>query len=77
MPAVLAAVLAAGCGTAGGDRAGGAPAPEPRVLTLANEFSDSGELDGFIREVERLSDGTLRIEVKNGSRTVRPAPSAD
>jgi len=67
-PAVLAAVLFAGCGTAGGDRAGGAPAPEPRVLTLANTFFDAGELAGFIQEVDRLSDGTLRIEAQDGWR---------
>jgi TRAP-type C4-dicarboxylate transport system substrate-binding protein len=38
------------------------------VLTLANMFFDSGELDGFVREVDRLSDGTLRIEVQNSWR---------
>jgi TRAP-type C4-dicarboxylate transport system substrate-binding protein len=67
-PAVLAAVLFAGCGAAGGDRAGGAPAPEPRVLTLANAFGDSGELEGFIQQVDRLSNGTLRIEVQDSWR---------
>ena len=67
-PAVLAAVLIAGCGTAGGDRAGGAPEPEPRVLTLANVFIDSGEIAGFISEVDRLSHGTLRIEAHNSWR---------
>ena len=74
MLAALAAALGAGCGTSGGDRAGGAPAPKPRVLTLANEFADSGELDGFAHEVQRLSHGTMRIEVKNWPRRGQAAP---
>lgn len=67
LPAALAVALIVGCGTSGGDRAGGAPGPKPRVLTLSNEFADSGNLDRFTHAVERLSGGTLRIEVKNWS----------
>jgi TRAP-type C4-dicarboxylate transport system substrate-binding protein len=62
--AALAPVLVAGCGSPGSDRAGGTPARKPRVLTLAFPFGESSDVDSFVHEVERLSDGTIRIDVK-------------
>ena len=67
-PVVLLAVMAvlAGCAGPGLDKAGGAQARQPAVLTLANFIGDSGELDGFAGKVRRLSAGTMQIDI--GSR---------
>src|SRR5262249_38003192 len=46
------------------NKAGGGQARQPIVLTLANFLGDPGELDGFAGEVQRLSAGTLRIDIK-------------
>jgi TRAP-type C4-dicarboxylate transport system substrate-binding protein len=59
------AALQTGCGVAGSDKAGGGTARRVVVLTLANPLSDSSELDGFVREVSRLSGGAIKIVVKS------------
>jgi TRAP-type C4-dicarboxylate transport system substrate-binding protein len=64
----LALVVLAGCGGASADKAGGASGQQPRILTMANAAGDSGELDGFVSEVARLSGGTIRIQVQNSWR---------
>jgi TRAP-type transport system periplasmic protein len=61
----LILVLLGGCGASSSDKAGGASGPKPRVLTMASGAGDPGELDGFVKEVARLSGGTVRIEVKS------------
>jgi TRAP-type C4-dicarboxylate transport system substrate-binding protein len=60
----LVLALVTGCTGPGWDKAGGTQAPEPVVLTLANFMGDSGELTGFANEVQRLSDGAMRIDIK-------------
>jgi TRAP-type C4-dicarboxylate transport system substrate-binding protein len=61
----LVLVVLAGCGGSGADKAGGESGQQPRILTMANAAGDSGELDGFVGEVARLSGGTIRIQVQN------------
>ena len=63
------AVVLGGClGGDDSDKAGGEQHPDAVVLTLANHDPDTNDLDEFAREVARQSDGTLRIEFKNGWR---------
>jgi TRAP-type C4-dicarboxylate transport system substrate-binding protein len=66
-PVVLLAVMAvlAGCTGPGLDKAGGTQARQPLVLTLANFIGQSLELDGFAGEVQRLSAGTMRIDIRS------------
>src|SRR5205085_9725294 len=60
---LLVALVAAGCrGVA--DKAGGTASTKATVLTLAIPFGQPTELNGFANEVMRLSDGTMRIDVK-------------
>src|SRR4051794_8384179 len=70
--AVLAAGVAVaslcGCAGAGQDKAGGTRAGRPVVLTLANFMGDTEELHGFRDEVQRLSGGAVRIEIRSGWR---------
>ena len=63
---VLLTVMAvlAECGAPGFNKAGNSQARRPVVLTLANVNGSTGELDGFTRNVWRLSHGTIRIDVK-------------
>src|SRR4051794_23111656 len=61
---IVASALAAGC-SYGSNRAGGKAPSRAVVLSLANPFGDSLELDGFAREVKRLSGGELRIDVRS------------
>lgn len=56
--------VAGGCDLGDSDKAGGEQAPKPVVLTLANHDS-SLDLDEFVREVERRSGGSVRIELEN------------
>jgi TRAP-type C4-dicarboxylate transport system substrate-binding protein len=63
---ILALVLTAGgCGDAGTDKAGGDRGTDATVLTMANGNGDAGELQPFISAAQRLSGGTLRIEVRS------------
>ena len=64
--ALLAALaLAGGCAGPGWDKAGGPQASKPVVLTLANFLGDSGELDRFAGQVQRLSGGAMRIDIES------------
>ena len=67
----VAAMLAASalaltaCSGSSSDKAGGADAVEPRVLTLASPIGDApAPLLSWAEEVNRLSDGTLAVEFK-------------
>jgi TRAP-type C4-dicarboxylate transport system substrate-binding protein len=71
-PVVLLAVMAvlAGCTGPGLDKAGDSQPRPPVVVTMAN-LSDPvviEELDGFAGEVQRLSAGTMLIDIKSGWR---------
>ena len=62
--AIFAVVLAtSGCSGSGGDKAGGARVDRPTVLTLANHEGGSEDFQHWVEEVQRLSGGSLRIEV--------------
>jgi TRAP-type transport system periplasmic protein len=61
----LVLVLLAGCASSGSNKAGGQSADKALVLTLANPFGNSEEVDGFAAEVSRLSRGTIRIDVES------------
>src|SRR6185369_16640099 len=63
---VLAAILQAGCGGGGSDRAGGGGEPvAAKVLVMANANFDLGELEAFDDAVARVSGGRLRIQWRN------------
>jgi TRAP-type transport system periplasmic protein len=70
--AVTVALVTAGCGETVADKAGGARAVEPTVLTMADGNSGFGELEPFAAAARRLSGGTLRIEFKHGWRAGTP-----
>jgi TRAP-type transport system periplasmic protein len=64
--AVIAALVAGGCGGdgAGGDKAGGAG--EPVVLRMANSYGDlqsTPVIEQFVSQVKERSGGNVRIEV--------------
>ena len=61
--ALAFAMPAASCGFGGSERVGGERAAKPRVLTMLNPFTSSDELTAFADEVERLSNGALRIRI--------------
>jgi TRAP-type C4-dicarboxylate transport system substrate-binding protein len=68
VPAVIAASLVTGCGSSDeqtSDKAGGSNAPA--VLRLAasdgEAIAESRMVRGFAREVDRLSDGGMRVEI--------------
>ena len=66
------AVVVGGCfGGDDSDKAGGEQQPDAVVLTLANRDPDTLDLGEFAREVARQSNGSLRIEFKNGWREGR------
>jgi TRAP-type C4-dicarboxylate transport system substrate-binding protein len=67
--ALLAAAAAAGGCLGGGDsdKAGGETPDEAVVLRLANH-DNSLDLDEYVDAVERLSGGSIRIELENGWR---------
>jgi hypothetical protein len=68
--ALLAALaLVGGCAGPGLNKAGGPQARKPVVLTLAYFIGTSWELDGFAREVQRLSAGAMRIDIEGRWRT--------
>jgi TRAP-type C4-dicarboxylate transport system substrate-binding protein len=68
----LAVAVVAGCGSQS-DKAGGDKKSKPVVLTMANGNGDSLELEVFARQVERLSGGTLRLDIKNRWRRGTPS----
>ncbi|HMI69936.1 MAG TPA: hypothetical protein VK510_08070, partial [Solirubrobacteraceae bacterium] len=62
----LAAALSVGaCGGGDTQRAGGTPAGATKVLRLANANGSIGELQFFIDQVAKVSNGRLRIEPVN------------
>jgi TRAP-type C4-dicarboxylate transport system substrate-binding protein len=63
VPLAVMAVLV-GCGSSGFNKAGDSQQHRPVVLTLAYFNAGSGGLDGFVRNVWRLSHGTIRIAIK-------------
>jgi TRAP-type C4-dicarboxylate transport system substrate-binding protein len=70
--ALAFAVPAASCGFGGSERVGGERAAKPRVLTMLNPFTSSDELTAFADEVERLSNGALRIRIIPAGHASRP-----
>ena len=63
---VASSAAAGGCSLGGeSDKAGGERRPEAVALTLANHEESSLDLDEFAHEVERLSNGSVRIEFSN------------
>jgi hypothetical protein len=69
-PALVAVVLVAAataCGGAGVDKAGGPAATKPVVLTLA-AHDDDYAFGSFAAAVERISGGSMRINVVNSWR---------
>jgi TRAP-type C4-dicarboxylate transport system substrate-binding protein len=58
-----AALVLFGCGSTTANKAGGASAPKPVVLTVANPIAGPEELDTFVSEVNRLSGGSLKLDV--------------
>ena len=71
MLAASALALAA-CSGSSSDKAGGADAAEPRVLTLASASEPPAALLSWAEEVKRLSGGTLRIDFENEWRRSEP-----
>jgi TRAP-type C4-dicarboxylate transport system substrate-binding protein len=75
VPATLAAAVfaaaASACGGSAGDKAGGRGADDPVVLTLATHDETYGHTS-FVRAVERLSGGSLRIELLANRRALEP-----
>ena len=65
--AVTALALApAGC--AGGTKAGGADRHPTVVLTIANHQNDDSDLKEYIAAVNRLSQGSIKLELRQGWR---------
>ncbi len=75
MLALLALALAA-CAGSSEDKAGGTDQVEPRVLTMASQSGPPSELTAFADEVNRRSNGTLRVEFKAGWRLGEPTHEA-
>jgi TRAP-type C4-dicarboxylate transport system substrate-binding protein len=69
---MAASVVAAGCGSQS-DKAGGSKSQKAAVLTMANGNGDPHELEPFARAVERLSNGTLRLDIRNSWRGGAPS----
>jgi TRAP-type C4-dicarboxylate transport system substrate-binding protein len=61
LPAVVL-VLAAGC--SGGTKAGGAVQVHTIVLTIANREGEGRDLNEYVAAVDRLSGGSLRLEIR-------------
>ncbi len=63
---IVSSAVAGGCSLGGGsDKAGGERDAKAIELTLANHEESSLDLDEFAREVERLSNGSMRIRFRN------------
>jgi TRAP-type C4-dicarboxylate transport system substrate-binding protein len=65
LAAVAVALATSACAGSGVDKAGGTRTKPPVVLTLANHEDAPEDLRFWIEEVQRRSDGSLRIEVTN------------
>jgi len=67
--ALVAALAFSACGGEDAQRAGGASPATATELTLANGNGQPDELQAFAKQVEKLSDGRLRIKFSNGWRS--------
>src|SRR5919198_4554804 len=65
---VLPVVAFAAVGCSGGTKAGGRPLEHTIVLTIANHESDDRDLAEYIAAINRLSDGSIRLELRVGWR---------
>jgi TRAP-type C4-dicarboxylate transport system substrate-binding protein len=65
LAAVAVGLATSACTGSGVDKAGGTRTKPPVVLTLANHEDAPEDLRFWIEEVQRRSDGSLRIEVTN------------
>jgi TRAP-type C4-dicarboxylate transport system substrate-binding protein len=65
--AAFAVAALAGCMGGGSDRVGGDRPADTRVLTILDPFSSGQEVAAFNEEVARLSHGSLRVRVVDGS----------
>lgn len=67
---IAALLLCAACTGPDVDRAGGEGLAEPQVLTMAqpNDGAPPDQLTAWAEEVDRLSDGLITIEFRNGWR---------
>ena len=63
----LSGLLVSGCGSAT-NKATGARSAEPLVLTLANPNAGDADVGEWMEAVERLSHGSVRIELRAGWR---------
>src|SRR6187397_1577606 len=72
LSAALSATLLAGCSVGGSDRVGGERDTPAHVLTMLNPFAGPEELVDFADEVERLSDGALRVRIIPAGYADRP-----
>jgi TRAP-type C4-dicarboxylate transport system substrate-binding protein len=73
LAASLAAIAVVACNGATTDKAGGVERTEPTVLTFANIGGLNDQISAYASEVERLSNGTLRIEFTANWRDGEPA----
>jgi TRAP-type C4-dicarboxylate transport system substrate-binding protein len=64
----ISVALATACGTAGSrDKSGGnGGRTTPKILTLATAVADERDVGEFVAAVDRLSHGSLRIDVRDG-----------
>src|SRR5919109_4098813 len=65
---VLLLVAFAAVGCSGGTKAGGRPLEHTIVLTIANHETGDRDLAEYIAAVNRLSDGSIRLELREGWR---------
>src|SRR4051794_17353086 len=65
---VISVALTTACGTAGSrDKSGGnGGRSAPKILTLATANADERDIGEFVGAVDRLSHGSLRIDVRDG-----------
>jgi TRAP-type transport system periplasmic protein len=72
-------LVATACAGADDDKAGGNSGEKPVTLTLANTDTDPTNLDSadFVAAVERLSGGSIRVDVTFGWRSSEGAESAE
>ena len=65
---MLAGIAFAAAGCSGGTKAGGGPPRHTIVLTIANHETGDRDLAEYIAAVNRLSDGSIRLERREGWR---------
>jgi C4-dicarboxylate-binding protein DctP len=65
------ALVAVGCG--GGTKAGGRPLTHPIVLSIANHETEGRDLAEYVAAVDRLSEGSIRLDRHEGWRSALAA----